>query len=667
MRITFVHDPPRGLISSVSLGDFWRNWFFRCAGVAAILLLAGCASQNRRVVFPEATVNGHSAHLILDTGSSSAVLVATSAYSFGVNYPPLTSEYPIHWFDVDIPSALSDSVPLTVGGQKLVARFIISDHFRWTDSFLGWPNVRDNILLFDGAQRTVRALPALPADLAGWQKLKVRSDSVLTLETTLPDGKTGAIEVDSGSPFGVILSPACWEKWRPDHLFEKVTDTFTIAGVTLTDVPVSKAKWTKMDDDFICTWGMEALERMELIVDNHEAVAYARAGSWPVPPATDAATSGNWTVADNVKVSPASFYLFAANYEWDTKHPDLAKADFAEALTLEPDNADIWGERGGLRQQHGDYAEALVDFNRALELDPTHADWLLYRGIVKDHLGDYPGAIADFNQALVYTTNRANVLFLRGITLMHQDDPAGASADFDQAIALNPKNTNAYLARAALKQKTGDADGAIADTTRIIELNPDQPDAYIVRGMVEWDQDDYRHAIVDLSQFIKMKPTEAIGYDLRASAHQMLGEFTLALADYDQAVALAKDDNNYAQVLRQLLRLRQGRAPGDFAQTVAGWKDGWDKSLGLFVAGKLNEAAFLEALKAKAAETTDPKKVKYQRSTAFYIIGMMRLIEKDLSGAREAFEIAMAAGNKGGTDYKLAHAELARLDGAQAK
>jgi tetratricopeptide (TPR) repeat protein len=177
---------------------------------------------------------------------------------------------------------------------------------------------------------------------------------------------------------------------------------------------------------------------------------------------------------------------------------------------------------------------------------------------------------------------------------------------------------------------------------------------------------DYAGAVADYTRALNISHNEddrVWYYRMRGEAKQLLGDLTAALADYDQAIALSEPNSHTAQLYRQVVLRQLGRPTGDFAKTVAGWDDGWGKTRGQFLAGQLSETDFLAAAKG------DGKNTSGQQCQAFYYIGMMRLANGDIAGARgflqksAAIEIADIA-QTGFDEHELAQAELARLDGA---
>ncbi len=118
-----------------------------------------------------------------------------------------------------------------------------------------------------------------------------------------------------------------------------------------------------------------------------------------------------------------------------------------------PKLASACNNRGVLKQYKlNDPQGALSDYNQAISLNPNFARAYYNRGNLKDDLNDLQGALADYNQAIFLNPKYANAYTNRGnLKATKLKDHRGALADFDQAIILNPNLAEAYVNRGVLK------------------------------------------------------------------------------------------------------------------------------------------------------------------------------------------------------------------------
>ena len=254
-------------------------------------ILAGCASHppDTRVVYSNASVNAHPARMWLDTGSYSTGLFPKGARRLGLNAPEISKPTPISLDGQTLTAPLPVfRLPLSVRLMAIMPRSSLPD------GVVGWPDIRDNILVFDADRRMVRSVLQLPPATAGWLKLRVVPSDWLFLEIPMPDGKIGTAEVDTGSDLGLEMSPAQMKEWRAAHRNSILpsglgyvgsfgvyishagwADEFTLGPLKLTDVVVHDMPATQaaaiqgIEPGSHAAWsiGMWALNRMDLVVD----------------------------------------------------------------------------------------------------------------------------------------------------------------------------------------------------------------------------------------------------------------------------------------------------------------------------------------------------------------------------------------------------------------
>jgi tetratricopeptide (TPR) repeat protein len=596
----------------------YRLFAFLVIGMVAVVTIAYILHDERQddvVVVPNTTVNGHRTSLILDTGSTSVILWRSSAKRLGLkplmpssakeNDPAADPNRKEEWFCAP--------ARVTAGREAVGGPLVVMDATGFDgDGLVGWPEVRDDLLVFDPRQRTVRVAKALPPEVAHWLKLKVRWAGQLFLEIPLPTGRTGVLLVDTGAATGVSLSPESWSPWRQRHPQAKITardyrnlsggqwtsqfawaDRVSIGPLTLTDVEVAEASGEEKDGmpkDYAGTLGLEALARMDFVVDGKNGFAYAR----PRPAGPTSARHGDWTVAGSLPL-----------------HGDSLLVDGA-----------------GVRLDLEDYAGAVAEINRALALNSNNPEAWELRGLVRERTRDYAGAVADTSRALQLNTNFPGAWLTRGEARADEEDWDGAIRDFNQALVLDPESASAYHDRGEAREAKNDWNGALADLNRALQLDPGSVDSWLSLG----------------------------------AARQNHGDFSGAREVFEQGCRLNSEDTTYADLYNELLLLRAGGSAVPFATSIAGWKDGWVKHVARFLAGQIDERALLAAAEKKDVET-----VSGQRCEAYYFIGMMRLIRGDRAGARDYLQRCVGTGEKEYYEYSFARAELGRLNAPPTK
>jgi len=372
-------------------------------GVAllAVAIFSGCSEiPGTRVYFPHLTVNGQPAPMNLDTGAFSTLITNENMNALDVKYGKLPPGNAAERY------LYSQPVNLSVGPENYTVRLPIYAlpwvaHWPLAENMvgvIGWPEVRDNILRFDGAMHTISAVPAVPADTASWVKLKIYKNNLLLLEIPLPENKIGLVLVDTGSPEGIHLAELQFNTWKKAHpnseqlIFDPYSpaannfgddlhdiihdenywaDEVQLGGLTFSHMPLRKA-WrmeTQLVDYYMGTLGMYALGQMEMVVDYKSGWAYARTLKTPFK-------KGDWTVDESVHLNIEKLLMDAAEYNGRVGDYDSAIADYTQELQRDPQNGQAYASRGLAQELRGNYEAALADFHQAIGLNSGDPNFL---------------------------------------------------------------------------------------------------------------------------------------------------------------------------------------------------------------------------------------------------------------------------------------------------
>jgi hypothetical protein len=272
----------------------------KCCVALAIMWPAILAADDRFVV--PADLHGRAARFALDTaaGVEFAIWHPTAArFGLTITSPTTTAG------DGQVALGWTEPTQLRVLGQNLAntSLAVVDTPNTITpdvDGLIGWPALRNNILVLQVAERHAQIVPRVPAAALQWQHLGVRTDAA-TLILTLPsrdDGTVCSVLVDTGAADGVRLPPEKWRQWRAAHSVRASTMTayykpgaglvvaeeswaseLTIGNLLVHDVPVMEADitdCTAVGEGYAASLGLAAMSRLELVVDGAHGVAYAR-------------------------------------------------------------------------------------------------------------------------------------------------------------------------------------------------------------------------------------------------------------------------------------------------------------------------------------------------------------------------------------------------------
>jgi tetratricopeptide (TPR) repeat protein len=142
----------------------------------------------------------------------------------------------------------------------------------------------------------------------------------------------------------------------------------------------------------------------------------------------------------------------------------------------------------------------------------------------------------------------------------------------DRAIALKPEFPDAYMLRGRSHVAQYESERGIPDFTKAMVLRPRDPQGPIERAHAYIDQKNYSAAISDADAAIALDPKLARAYNLRGTALRALGQPKKAIDEFNRAVELEQNSDNFYQrgATYQLLGDHR-QAILDFTQAIA-----WD-------------------------------------------------------------------------------------------
>lgn len=385
--------------------------------VGAEVAPAPATRTEPRVVIPNTTLNGQPFELILDTGSDTTLFTDSVIQRLGIKFAPPTRTSPASPGTINL--GATDSVELGIGPNKYQFQLPVYS-MAYPQALIGWPSIKDNILVFDSDQRVIRRVSELPKETADWQKYKLGPDSTLTFLVPQPDGTNGTILVDTGAYHGLALAPKRWQAWRAAHpqaptvsepyigvsigtgiTTEAYAEDISLGAFSLADIMVGEATYFESHNynNYLGTFGLEALARINFVVDGKKGYVYLQ----PKPKtgfASPPSGHNDWTLDPSVAlnldhefITTGWYYLLTGNYA-------LAAANYAHAVDKFPKDADIWCDLGWARENAGDAAGAANAYQHARSLAPNIAAVMRGTGVWLQSTGDNMRAIINYEISL---------------------------------------------------------------------------------------------------------------------------------------------------------------------------------------------------------------------------------------------------------------------------
>lgn len=115
---------------------------------------------------------------------------------------------------------------------------------------------------------------------------------------------------------------------------------------------------------------------------------------------------------------------------------------WTKAITVEPNIATAWNNRGIAQTKLGNYKEALTDFDKAITLAPNMATAYYNRAEIHAALGLNEAAIADYTSAITFNDTVSHYYNNRGIAYAATGNCPAALSDYYKARSLNSAITD---------------------------------------------------------------------------------------------------------------------------------------------------------------------------------------------------------------------------------
>ncbi|MDD5525227.1 MAG: tetratricopeptide repeat protein [Smithella sp.] len=124
--------------------------------------------------------------------------------------------------------------------------------------------------------------------------------------------------------------------------------------------------------------------------------------------------------------------------------PHKAILYLSNAIKIQPNDAEMYYNRGVAYENLGQYQPAIKDYNQAISLKPAYSEAFYNRGTLYSEIGQYRQAIEDFNQAISLQPNDAEAYHGRGFAYDKLGQYQQAIEDYNKAISLQPNYASAY-------------------------------------------------------------------------------------------------------------------------------------------------------------------------------------------------------------------------------
>ena len=130
---------------------------------------------------------------------------------------------------------------------------------------------------------------------------------------------------------------------------------------------------------------------------------------------------------------------------WEGGKAENAIAAYDAAIRLRPDYAEVYNNRGNIKNGLGYRDDALDDYDEAIRLNPNFTEAYSNRGTTKSSLGNHAEALTDLNEAIRLQPDFMNAYANRGVAKLGLSNIDEARADFQAALKLTEQQGNNNL------------------------------------------------------------------------------------------------------------------------------------------------------------------------------------------------------------------------------
>jgi tetratricopeptide (TPR) repeat protein len=131
----------------------------------------------------------------------------------------------------------------------------------------------------------------------------------------------------------------------------------------------------------------------------------------------------------------AKYYLERGVAHRLLNQPDLAIADFEQAIDLDPNAARAYSGLGTIYRDRGDRGRALENYGKSIAIAPN-VDALFERGEMYEAGGEHQKAIDDFSRAIEGMRDAPYIYRARAMARRNLGDQAGYEQDRDLASSI---------------------------------------------------------------------------------------------------------------------------------------------------------------------------------------------------------------------------------------
>ncbi len=228
---------------------------------------------------------------------------------------------------------------------------------------------------------------------------------------------------------------------------------------------------------------------------------------------------------------------------------DAAKAEFAEAVRLAPNNASAWADLARYRLREGDRSGAASAAARAIRLESRRTDLLVLEGIIARLQVGKQASLKWFDRALEVDPNDVPALLEKAATLADLGRNREMLAVSRKALNLSPGNPLAFYLQAVVAARAGNWPLAAMLMQRTQGVLDDVPAVLLIEGIVAYRTGNPNSAIDALTRLLSRQPANVTARRALGAAQSAVGDNIGAIETLGPLADLAGADTRTLELL----------------------------------------------------------------------------------------------------------------------
>jgi tetratricopeptide (TPR) repeat protein len=204
---------------------------------------------------------------------------------------------------------------------------------------------------------------------------------------------------------------------------------------------------------------------------------------------------------------------------------------WSHAIKYYPNEHSIWEMRADYYKKNGQLSKALLDYNQAITLRPENIDIYYKRGKLLYELNDPQSlrlALQDFTNALHFSPEKVKYLIDRGITYINLNMYDNALQDFYAAERLAPEEPLIYYNKSIIYRRLQQHDKVQANLDKYLSFKPDASEIWPDLGTASRLNKQYIKSLNAFNKAIQLDPNNLINYYKRLITYYEMGEIEQA-------------------------------------------------------------------------------------------------------------------------------------------